>query len=79
MVRKRMGYIRELSSDLERELMGIVEVFGCRGALRQHWPDTAEGLRGQKCLLDKDKGLSAHPTPHWAPSLVLASIKDKKI
>lgn len=37
--------------------MGYAEMPRCKEAERQQWPDTAEGLRGERRLLEEDKGL----------------------
>lgn len=47
---------------LERELMGNAAAAHTGGAVRQQWPDTAEGLRGVPGLLEQDKGLFGEGT-----------------
>lgn len=61
--------------------MGNTATVQTRGAARQQWPDTAEGLRGVPGLLEQDKGLfgeSILSMVHWATTQAWASIKDRK-
>lgn len=58
--------------------MGYTAVVKTRGAVRQQWPDTAEGLRGEPGLLEEDKGQfggSILSMLRWAPAQAWASIK----
>lgn len=72
--------VHKESRGLERELMGNTAAAQTRGAVRQQWPDTAEGLRGVPGLLEQDKGLFGEgilSMVQWATAQAWHQLKGK--